>query len=107
MSMSTITFKDLNGKRPNEIIFLRSVDNEPNGITITFAAGHDENTRGPRRYRAQLWPGAGNGHWECAGHEEGDLEKVTRKNLGKEIVVEGIWVEAGERRGFEVYFLES
>ena len=53
----------------------------------------DERTRGPRRYKAQLWPGAGNGHWEYAGGEDGDLEKVTRKNLGKEIVVEGIWVE--------------
>ena len=106
MSMNTITFKDLNGKRVNEVVFLQTVVNQPSGITITFNHGLDDRTRGNRRYTAQLWPGAGHGKWEYAG-EEGDLEKVTQKNLGKEIIVEGIWIEAGERLGFEVYFLEA
>jgi len=105
--MNTITFKDLNAKRPNEIIFLQTVTNQPSGITITFNKGLDERTRAPRRYTAVMTPGAGIGTWEYAGGESGDLEKVVQKNLGKEIVVQGIWAEAGDRLGFEVYFLEG
>jgi len=103
MSMNTITFKDLNNKRPDEVIFLQTAENLPSGITITFNDKLDERTRGPRRYKAQLWPGAGHGKWEYVGSEEGELEKVTQKNIGKEIIISGIWVEDGERRGFEVY----
>lgn len=105
--MNTITFKDLNQKRPNEIVFLQNVINQPNGITVTFNKGLDERTRGPRRYTVVLTPGAGTGTWEYAGGESGDLEKVQQKILGKEIVVTGIWPEGGERMGFEIYFLEK
>jgi hypothetical protein len=105
--MNTITFKDLNAKRPNEIIFLQTVINQPNGITITFGKGLDERTRAARRYTAVLTPGAGTGIWNYTGGEDGELEKVVQKKLGKEIIVEGIWVEAGERLAFEIYFLEG
>lgn len=105
--MNTITFKDLNNKTPNEVIFTQSVINEPKGITVIFLKGVDERTRTNRRYTAILTPGAGTGKWEYAGGESGDLERVTQKKLGKEIIVEGIWPEGGERKAFELYFVES
>jgi len=104
--MNTLTFKDLNAKRPNEVIFVQTVDNQPSGIIITFLHGVDERAKAPRRYKAWLYPGAGNGRWEYAGGDDGELEKVSMKKLGKEVIVEGIWVEGGERRGFEFYTLE-
>ena len=106
-NMNTITFKDLNNKVPNEVIFTQSVINEPKGITVTFLNGVDERTRTHRRYTAILTPGAGTGKWDYAGGESGDLERVTMRKLGKEIIVEGIWPEGGERKAFELYFLEG
>lgn len=103
--MNTITFKDLNNKRPNEVIFLQAVDNQPSGITVQFLTGVDERTRGPRRYKAQFWPGARKGQWEYLNGESGDMENVTMRKLGTETIVEGIWIEAGERRGFELYLV--
>lgn len=103
--MNTITFRDCDGKKPKEVVFLTKLENKPNGIELEFNKGIDERSRGPRRYSVTLVPAAGIGTWRNA-EDEGDLEKVVQKNLGKEITVSGIWPEAGERLTFEVYFLE-
>jgi hypothetical protein len=101
--MNTISFQDCERKQPKETFFLVRLDDKPTGLELEFNKGLDDRTRQPLRYKLLLTPATRSGTWENAA-ASGDIEHVERKDIGTEHIVNGIWVEAGERSMIEIYF---
>lgn len=100
---NTIKFQDMNGRSGATIITVGRVEDKPGGLEIEFNKGVDERTRRAAHYSAVLYPAVKKGDWKT-GDVSGQIEQVSRKDLGPEVTVSGIWVENGIRTLFEVYF---
>lgn len=80
----------------------------PEGIQLTFNRGQDERTRRPIRYRVFLTPAVNTGSW-ATDEDAGHIEHL-RASSGPATALprlEGIWVQAGERRQFRIQVEET
>lgn len=106
----TIKFKEF-GAKPCEEIKFDEVTAEHWGIKARFRRGNDDETRRPKVYKLNLYPGSGTGNWEVSERDSGQIEHVKATGdkiidgvfpINGVIIVDGLWVEAGIRMEMNV-----
>lgn len=96
---ANISFQDCERKAPPVNYPVMSLEAKASGIDFKFSKGIDPRSHRPNVYTVSLTPAIGMGKWQNAD-DDGDLEHV--KQTGNR--VEGIWVEAGDRKVFVLTF---
>lgn len=94
---ASLSFQDCERKSPPQTFPVVSIDAKPAGIDLKFGKGVDARTRRLNVYTVSLVPATGAGEWHCTD-DQGALEQVKQTKLPQGTRIEGIWIEAGERR---------
>lgn len=96
---AALSFQDCDRKAPPQTFPVTFIEAKPAGIEVKFNKGVDPRSRRPIVYSVTLTPATGAGEWRNP-EDEGDIEHVKQTKLPEGFRVEGMWVEAGDRRVF-------
>ena len=101
---AALSFQDCERKTPPVTHNITLFDAKPAGIDLKFVKDIDPRTGRPNVYIVSLTPAIGMGKW-TSSEDEGDIEHVKQTKLPQGTRVEGLWVEAGERRVFVLEYV--
>lgn len=101
---ASISFQDCERKAPPVCHLVTFLDAKPSGIDFKFSRGLDPRSRRPNVYTVSLTPAIKQGAWTSA-EDEGGIEQVSQTKLSQGNRVEGIWIEAGDRRVMVLEFV--
>jgi len=94
---ASISFQDCERKAPPTNYPVTFIDAKPAGIDLKFSKGVDPRTRLGSVYTVSITPAIGMGEWTNKD-DEGGIEHAKLTKLPEGNRIEGIWIEAGERR---------